>query len=242
MVSVRFPWDIAPAPAPVTEPSEEELPAKKTPRGRRPGSALRSVAGAADAAPDWLYHHLTVSGPAEAVAAFAAAARGSGVIPWRLDFADVEETVFTLAVAQPAGRRSLSVEGCRILARQFRDKVEAHQARAAALVGNSLACPFDLHRLLPVPPSRARSPDSILQLGPTHPAALAWLAAQWGVGDRLRQVIVREKATAGRRLPRGHTVIGYGFFTAGDTPQAAIAQLAARWPGLRLAVPPRPAD
>jgi hypothetical protein len=125
MVSVRFPWDIAPAPVPVAEPSEAELPTKKTPRGRRPGSAWRSAARAAEAAPDWLYHHLTVSGPADAVAAFAAAARGSGVIPWRLDFADVEETVFTLEVAQPAGRRTLTVEGCRILARQFRDKVEA---------------------------------------------------------------------------------------------------------------------
>jgi hypothetical protein len=149
------------------------------------------AAQGAAAAPDWLYHHLTVSGPAEADAAFAAAARGSGVIPWRLDFADVEETVFTLAVAQPAGRRTLTVEGCRILARQFRDKVEAHQAHAAALVSNSLACPFDLHRLLSVP-------ESVLQLGPAHPEALAWLAAQGGVGDRLRQVVVRDNATAGR--------------------------------------------
>jgi hypothetical protein len=55
-------------------------------------------------------------------------------------------------------------------------------------------------------------------------------------------VVVRDNATAGRRLPRGHTVIGYGFFTAGDTPQAAIAQLAARWPALRLVLQPRPAD
>jgi hypothetical protein len=145
MLSVRFPWDIAPAPVPVAEPAEAESPTKKPPRGRRPASH------AAATAPDWLYHHLTASGPAEAVAGFAAAARGAGVIPWRLDLAGVEETVFALAVAQPAGRRSLTVEGCRILARQFRDKAEARQARAAALVGNSLACPFDLHRLLPVP-------------------------------------------------------------------------------------------
>jgi len=170
MLSVRFPWDIAPAPVSSVEPADEDLPTKKIPRGRRPAASRQLAAQAAAAAPDWLYHHLTVSGPAEAVTAFAAAARGSGVIPWRLGFADVEETVFTLAVSQPAGRRTLTVEGCRILARQFRDKVETHQARAAALVGNSLACPFDLHRLLPVP-------DSVLQLGPTHPAALAWLAA-----------------------------------------------------------------
>lgn len=235
MESFRFPWDTTPASVATPPPPAEEPPAKPGRRGRRPASALRSISHATEAAPDWLYHHLTVSGPAEVVAAFAAAARGSGVIPWRLDFAAIEEDVFALAVSQPAGRRSLTVEGCRILARQFRDKVEARQACAAALVGHSLACPFDLHRLLPVP-------DAILHPGPLHPAALAWLAAQWGISDRLRQVVVRDNATAGRRLPRSHTVIGYGFFTAGDTPHAAVTQLAARWPTLRLVVQPRPAD
>jgi hypothetical protein len=46
---------------------------------------------------------------------------------------------------------------------------------------SSLACPFDLHVLLPVP-------EPILMLGPTHPNALAWLSTNWGVTDRLRQV------------------------------------------------------
>ena len=56
--------------------------------------------------------------------------------------------------------RKLTVEGCRILARQFREKVEARQARAAALVGHSFACPFDLHALLPVPAADpAAGPD-----------------------------------------------------------------------------------
>ena len=40
--------------------------------------------------------------------------------------------------------------------------MEARQARAAALLGRSQACPFDLHTLLPVP-------AAILQLGPSHP-------------------------------------------------------------------------
>jgi hypothetical protein len=231
MAGLRFPWDVPSSPA-VTPPPAEEPPAKAPRRGRRPASARPS---AIRAAPDWLYHHLTVSGPAEAVVAFAAAARGAGIIPWRLDFADIEETVFNLAVSQPAARRNLTVDGCRILARQFRDKVAVHQAQAAALVGHSLACPFDLHRLLPVP-------DAVLALGSTHPASLAWLAAQWGTSDRLRQVTVRENATTGRRRPRGHTVIGYGFFTAGDTPHAAVSHLAARWPALRLVLQPQPAD
>jgi hypothetical protein len=234
MESFRFPWDPKPAPAAVVEPPDEPH-AKEKRRGRRPASALRSAARATAATPDWLYHHLTVSGPAEAVAAFAAAARGAGAVPWRLDFTAMEEDVFNLAVSQPPARRTLTVAGCRILARQFRDKAEAHHARAVALVGAGQQCPFDLHRLLPVP-------DSILHLGPLHPAALAWLAAHWGIGDRLRQVAVRDKATTGRRLRRGHAVIGYGFFTAGDTPDAAIACLAPRWPTLRLMLQPRPAD
>lgn len=168
------------------------------------------------------------------VETFAAAARGSGVTPWRLDFADLEEDIFVRAVSQPRERK-LTVDGCRILARQFRERVEARQARAAALVGQSRACPLDLHVLLPVP-------EAILQLGPTHPSALAWLAAHWGLTDRLRQVVVRDKATTGRRLPKGHAVIGYGFFTHGETPHAAITQLAARWTALRFSLVPRPAD
>jgi len=47
--------------------------------------------------------------------------------------------------------------------------VEARPAEAAALVGRSHTCPFDLHVLLPV---RA----TLLQPGPTHPNAQAWLA------------------------------------------------------------------
>lgn len=233
MESFRFPWDPGPPPAAIVE-APEEPPAQKIPRGRRPAAVLQARSLTRRTAPDWRYHHLTVSGPAEIVDAFAAAARGSGVVPWRLDFAGLEETVFTLAVSRPTGRRTLSVEACRILARQFREKVEVRQARAAELVGHSLACPFDLHRLLPVP-------DSILQLGPVHPAALAWLAGHWGVSDRLRQVALRENATTGRRRPRGHAVIGYGFFAAGETPCAAITELATRWPALRLVLQPRPA-
>jgi hypothetical protein len=178
--------------------------------------------------PAWLFHHLTISGPAAPVAELAAAARGSGVIPWRLDLAALEEDIFVRAVSQPA--RNLSIAGCRILARQFRERVEARQSRAAALVGRSQACPFDLHAVLPVP-------DALLQRGPTDPASLAWLAAQWGTTDHLRQVVERRPAAV---EPSDEAAIGYGFFTAGDTPQAAIAHLAARWPVLRFMLQPRP--
>jgi hypothetical protein len=194
----------------------------------------RRQPGPGSGAPDWLFHHLTISGLAENVQKFAASARGSGVVPWRIDGSEIEDTVFNLAVSQP-GRRTLSVDGCRILARQFRDRVEARQAQATALVGRSRACAFDLHTLLPVP-------EVILQLGPTHPTALSWLTAHWGVTDRLRQVVERPKPTAGRRLPKGHAVIGYGFFTAGETPQTAITWLGTQWPGLAFSLAPCPAD
>jgi hypothetical protein len=166
---------------------------------------------------------------------FAAAARGSGVTPWQLDFAAIEEDVFVRAVSQPASRRHLTVVGCRILARRFRQRVEMRQARASELVGHSFVYPFDLHTLLPVP-------GPILQLGPSHPDAVAWLAAHWGITNRLRQVVVRERATTGRRLPRGHAVIGYGFFTDGETPHAVIGHFEQRWLALRFWLVPRPAD
>jgi hypothetical protein len=220
---------------PAATPAIADTPAARPkPCGRRPGSATRAAGQRFATAPDWLFHHLTISGLAENVQKFAASARGSGVVPWRIDGSEIEDTVFNLAVSQP-GRRTLSVDGCRILARQFRDRVEARQAQATALVGRSRACAFDLHTLLPVP-------DVILQLGPTHPTALSWLTAHWGVTDRLRQVVERPKPTAGRRLAKGHAVIGYGFFTAGETPQTAITWLGTQWPGLAFSLAPCPAD
>jgi hypothetical protein len=229
---LRFPWDM-PA-VPVTPPADldpDAQIAKPKPRGRRPASAIRTAADTSD----WLFHHLTVSGPAPVVEAFATAARGSGITPWQLDYAAIEEDIFVRVVSQPTNQRSLTVESCRILARQFREKVELRQARAAARVGQSMACPFDLHALLPVP-------DRILHLGPTHSEALAWLSAHWGITDRLRQVNVRDKATAGRRLPASHTVIGYSFFTDRDTPDAAIRTIGAAWPALRFRLTLRPLD
>ena len=80
-------------------------------------------------------------------------------------------------------------------------------------------------------------PAAILALGPSHPAALAWLSVHWGTTDRLRQVAER---TPGRRLPQGHVAVGYGFFTAGETPHAAIDRLALDWPDPRFTLQPRP--
>jgi hypothetical protein len=60
--------------------------------------------------------------------------------------------VFNLAVAQPPELRRLSVAGCRLLARQFRARAEAHHDRALDQIGCSRVCLFDLNVLLPVPP------------------------------------------------------------------------------------------
>ena len=87
---------------------------------------------------------------------------------------------------------------------------------AAAMVGQGQGCPFGLHALLPVP-------DTILDLGPTHPEALAWLAAHWGVTNRLRQVNVLKRPKPDRRLPKGLFARGNGL--GGETPTVAIATL-----------------
>jgi hypothetical protein len=229
---LRTPWESDPAPADTPRVPEEALPDKR--RGRRPADTRPMSADP----PVWLYHHLTVSGPAESVAAFAQAARGAGVIPWRLDGARIEEDVFNLAVAQPPAGiapRRLSIAGCRILARQFRARVEAHHDLALSRIGRSRICPFDLHVLLPVP-------AAILDLGPHDPAALAWLATHWGTTDRLRQVVARPCPGVGRRRPHGHEAVGYGFFTQDETPRAAIAGLTHRWPALGFVLRPRPPD
>lgn len=244
-MAIRFPWDdetsVAEPPLPPPEPLAQAEPDPK-PRGRRPwlDPGLARSATAAGSGTAWLYHHLTITGPAEAVAAFAAAARGAGVTPWQLDFGVLEEDIFNSAASQPVARRNLTIAGCRILARQFRERVERRQGRAAAMVGRDQSCPFDLHALLPVP-------DAILDLGPMHPEALAWLAAHWGVTDRLRQVVLLKRPRPGRRLPKGHAVTGYGFFTGGrggceEIPTVAIATLGARWPSLRLRLQPRLLD
>ena len=49
---------------------------------------------------DWLWNTLEVGGPAERVEAFRAAAAGSGVVPWVLDLAALEEE-FLLPMAAP---------------------------------------------------------------------------------------------------------------------------------------------
>lgn len=230
MTAIRFPWDVDDEPA--LPPLPPAAPVERVkPRGRRPREE-RAGGEAGEVARSWIFHHLTVFGPAQQVAGFAEAARGPGFVPWRYDYAEIEQRLFHMALLQPSAKRSLSIDGCRILARQFRRRIEANHDRAAA-IGQSRSCPFDLHVLLPVPPT-------ILALGPSDPRARDWLRANWGLSDAPRQIALRAGATASKRLPAGHRVVGYGFFTEGEMPDTAIAALRPRWPGLSFRLLARP--
>jgi hypothetical protein len=182
--------------------------------------------------PDWLYHHLRVTGEAAAVAAFRTAAAGAGVIPWQHDLGAAAEDWFHLLVAPPAPqRRSLSLEGARILTGQLREAAEQRQRRVAERAMASRACPLDLHRLLPVP-------DRLLRLGPDHPEALAWLWEHWGTTQVLRQVVALPVPRPGPSRPPDPTLLWLGFWSADWTPWQAILALRTRWPGLKIDVQP----
>ena len=182
--------------------------------------------------PDWLYHHLQVRAAPEAIAASRAAAAGAGVIPWQQDLGSAAEDWFHLLAAPPAPQqRSLSLAGARILAGQLRDAAEARQRHIAERAARSRACPFDLHRLLPVP-------ERLLRLGPDHPETRQWLWEVWGTTQALRHVV--ELPVPGRNQPRRHDpgLVWLGFWSADWTPWRAILALRARWPELRISVRP----
>lgn len=221
--NLRLPWaDLFPTPV-----GEEDAPAPPTRsapgrRGRRPLSAWPSPSEP----PPWQSWRLLVYGPDAAMDGFVAQAVGPGLIPWPFDAERVEEDVFALAIGPhgPArGRRGLSVEGCRILARQFRAAAEVRHARLTMRGTDS--CPLDFHRLVPVP-------ERIITLGATHPDARAWLRANWGLVESPVQVRILPGLKAGRRLPRGHRAIVYGFFTRNGAPDPVIRRLEEHYPTL----------
>ena len=232
MSDVRAPWDHLPPPVvrarrdkPVPDPD-----APKKDRGRKRKSASRYRSGAND---EWLFHHLIVVGPAADIALFEEAARGPGIIPWRLDYDVIEEDIFNLTVSQPPAVRGVSVEYCRAQARQFVERVQAREARAAERAVAGRGCPFDLQVLLPIP-------SDILELGMRHPTAIAWLAKHWGTEDRLLQVATSVKARPGRRIARESRFLGYSFFTVDHAPKAAVAAIARSRPSLSFTLRSRP--
>jgi hypothetical protein len=169
--------------------------------------------------PDWLVITLNVTGPADRIAAFRQAAAGAGIIPWVFDYDRLEEDWFHHLMAPPAHRRGISLSGARILARRLREAAWARHEAAVSQVGLSQTCPFDLHRLVPVP-------FDILRRGDDDPAAIAWLWENWGTTWPLRQVAA--DATTGKNR------FQVRFCSADWVPWQAIARLQASWPALRF--------
>jgi len=233
------------------EAGTEPAPAADTsPAGRpRPDDGVRAAptatrfhgADAARAAPraaplrldhtDWLHHRLTVTGPDALLTAFRQAAAGAGIIPWHLDLDRIEEDMFNFLVAPPRQPRTLSVAGAGIVAGRLREAVSRRHDLAVARVGNSLAGPFDLHALLPVP-------GDMLRLGPDHPDALGWLWEHWGTTQALRHVSAQAAGGNPACPPPppapGEAAWQLTFWSADWTPWRALAALAVRWPALRF--------
>ena len=178
---------------------------------------------------DWLQHRLTISGPAAELAGFRVNAAGAGVIPWRLDFEQLQEDWFHRLMGAPS--RSLSAQGARVLAQQLREASERRHALAVAQVGRSRACPLDLHALRPVP-------ATILALGPDHPQARAWLWQHWGTTQALRHVVVPAEPREPEVIEAGQEILRLGFWAADWTPWRALAALAQDWPELRFETRP----
>ena len=221
-----------PPPAPVAHPDRDTgqaapLPARAG-EERGPGAALRLPH------PDWLHHRLVVTGAATEVAAFRAAAAGPGEVPWPLDPEQVEEEMLHLLLwPPPPGRRVLSAAGARALAGQLREAAALRHGAVLAQVGQGRACPFDLHRLVPVL-------EAVLQLGPDHPDAVRWLWEHWGTTEMLRGVQEDRYATLGRHpVPRQNPgALHLSFWSADWTPWRALATIAAVWPALRFDTQP----
>ncbi|MHB0728265.1 hypothetical protein ACX4MZ_12920 [Roseomonas mucosa] len=182
---------------------------------------------------DWLRNVLVVTGPTEETGRFRAAAAGAGVIPWVLDLDGLEEDWFLSLAAPAEGERAISLQGARILARQLRDAAAANHQRAIARIGTDRRCPFDLHRLLPVPPG-------ILRLGPDDPDSRAWLWAHWGTTRLLRRVRELEPTLDGRK--RRMAELRVEFWSADWSPWQALRRLRRDWPALSFGLQPDYAD
>ena len=182
---------------------------------------------------DWLLHTLVVSGPGEDMTRFSAAAAGPGLIPWVLDLDRMEEDWFLTLAAPPEGERAISLQGARILARRLRDAAHASHQRALARLDTDRRCPFDLQRLLPVPPA-------ILRLGPEDPASRAWLWAHWGTTRALRHVRALPAELDGRR--RRMAELRVEFWSADWSPWQALRRLRRDWLDLTLDLRPHYGD
>lgn len=197
--------------------------------GEGPGEGLGEETGAtvlALAVPDWLAHTLTVSGPADRVAAFRTAAAGPGILPLQ-DPARLAEDVMHALLAPPPALRGITLVGARILAGQISDRIDIHRARAA---GRGAVCPFDLNALIPVPLVLSGLP-------PGDPRLCSWLWRHWGTTWPLRQVTEDPAAAPDQGAPpAGHALCRYRFWSADWTPWPALRTIRTGWPDLRFVI------
>lgn len=176
--------------------------------------------------PDWVYNRLSISGPEQRVRAFRFAARGCGAVPWVLDYDQIEQELVALLLQQPPERRSVGLEGAKMLAREVRDWVRDGTDLVHSAVGVRTDCPFDLHSLVPVP-------WPVLQLGPDHPKAIQWMFSNWGTTWTLRRVEEVPLAREGKKaLAPGQAQVRYRFWSADWSPWQAMAKLKEEWPAL----------
>lgn len=232
MSEIRSPWDHLPPPV-IRERREQPVPDPDAPKPKLGRKRKSSANYRQDLADGWMFHHLIVVGPTEEIAVFQEAARGPGIIPWRLDYGAIEEDIFNLTMSQPPAIRGVSVEYCRDQARQFVSRVQAREARAAALAVHGRGCPFDLQILLPIP-------SDVLELGMRHPTAIAWLRQHWGTEHRLLQVATSVEARPGRRISSEKRYLGYSFYTIDHTPKQAVQAIAQSHPWLSFTLRSRP--
>ena len=206
--------------------------------GRRPTpTATASV----EAASPWLYHHLTISGPAAVVSILCRSRAGIGHRSLGGSRPPASRRTSSTSRRHNRARSAqLTIAGCRILARQFRE-TGPRTALRGPRPGSAAAAPVP-STSTPCCRCRPQSWNS----GPTHPAGPGLACDRTGASPtRPRQVTERPHgakcgAAAAEPVKR---VVGYSFFTAGETPHAAIrAAWQPRWPALRFVLRPRPLD
>lgn len=170
-----------------------------------------------------------VTGPAGEVARFRTAAAGSGVIPWALDLAAIEEE-FLLPMAAPAdGVPAISLPGAKLLARRLREAVALNHQRALSRIDTDRSCPLDMQRLLPVP-------AALLRLGPEEGASRDWLLTHWGTTRPLRQV--EELPGTMDRRKKKMAELRVGFWSADWSPWQAVLRLRRNWSELSFVLTP----
>jgi hypothetical protein len=177
--------------------------------------------------------HVTVTGEAGKISRLKTAAEGGAGIPWHYpDLAALDEERLARLVAPPDGSAGLDLSDAKVLTRLLRSAVETHHNQVLTAAKISHACPFSLHRLLPVP-------EDVLRLGPDDPISRTWLRTHWGTEQALRQVRLRPGPPS-RQLRRGAR-ISYDFWCTGGPPVAAIEHLRGLWPDLVFALRSDPA-